>query len=245
MVTLKPGIFAGFDNIVCGFSTIIDEGAEAPYFFNQSLSVGDDEAKVLSNRKLWLESLGIEPANCATQKQVHGDTIRFITEGGMKGESDAMITDKPGIAILISSADCPAIFVYDKRQKLVAGIHSGWRGTSQKIVTKTINTMKNGMGCKAKDLFCYIAPSISQMNYEVGEEVAELFDERYLIPRGEKFLLNVPRANYDMLIQAGIPKTNIQLSKLCSYKYGNLLHSYRRAGAKSGRASGIIALKSL
>lgn len=245
MVTLKPAIFTGFDNIICGFSTIIDEGATAPYWFNQSLSVGDDEEKVLSNRKRWLESLGIDPDNCATQKQVHGDTIRFITEGGMKGESDAMITDKPGIAVLISSADCPAIFVYDRKQKLVAGIHSGWKGTSQRIVAKTINTMKNGMGCKASNLFCYIAPSIHQLNYEVGPEVAELFDDRYLIERGEKYLLNVPRANYDMLVEAGIPKRNIQASKLCSYKYDNLFHSYRRDGAKSGRASGIIALKNL
>ncbi len=245
MVTLKPGIFAGFDNIVCGFSTIIDEGAEPPFYFNQSLSVGDDEEKVLSNRKRWVRSLGLKPENCATQKQVHGDKIRFITEGGMKGESDAMITDKPGIAVLISSADCPAIFVYDTKQKLVAGIHSGWKGTSLKIVTKTINTMKNGMGSKPKNLICYIAPAISQIHYEVGAEVAQLFDDKYLRPHGEKFLLNVPRANYDMLRNAGIPKDNIQLSRLCSYRYDNLLHSYRRAGARSGRASGIIALKEI
>jgi YfiH family protein len=245
MVTLKPGIFTGFDNIICGFSTIIDDGMEAPYYFNQSLSVGDEEERVLQNRKRWLESLGINPENCATQRQVHGDTIRFITEGGMKGDSDAMITDKPGIAILISSADCPSIFVYDKKQHLVAGIHSGWKGTYLKIVRKTINTMTNGLNCKPKNLYCYLAPAISQINYEVSEDTASLFDDRYLRPLGEKYLLNVPKANYDMLIESGIPKENIQLSKLCSFKYENLFHSYRRAGAKSGRASGIIAIRDI
>jgi conserved hypothetical protein TIGR00726 len=245
VVTLRPAIFEQFDEIICGVSTIIDKNAKPPFWFNQSLSVGDDEKKVLSNRKRWLESLGIPPENCATQKQVHGDTIRFITEGGMKGESDAMITDKPGIAVLISTADCPAIFVYDRKEKLVAGIHSGWRGTSIRIVEKTINTMKNGLGCKPGNLFCYMAPAISQANYEVGPEVAELFDGRYLKKVGGKFLLDVPLANYHMLLEAGISKKHIQISKLCTYNFSNLLHSYRRDGARSGRASGIIAMKKI
>ncbi len=103
--------------------------------------------------------------------------------------------------------------------------------TSLNIVTKTINTMKNGMGSKPKNLICYIAPAISQIHYEVGAEVAELFDDKYLRPHGEKFLLNVPEANYDMLRNAGIPKDNIQLTRLCSYRYDNLFHSYRRARA--------------
>ncbi|MGE5409980.1 MAG: polyphenol oxidase family protein, partial [Clostridiales bacterium] len=96
---------------------------------------------------------------------------------------------------------------------------------------------------KAEDIYAYIGPSIGQMNYEVGREVYEQFDPIYSIKRGDKFLLNVKRINYDMLINFGIPKKQIQLSKLCTYEQSDILHSFRRDGAASGRHLGIIALR--
>jgi hypothetical protein len=81
------------------------------------------------------------------------------------------------------------------------------------------------------------------VNYEVGNEVAELFDSKYLIQSGNKFLLDVSSANYDMLINEGIPPYQIQKSSLCSFEYSEVFHSYRRDGKISGRALGLIAMK--
>jgi len=82
-----------------------------------------------------------------------------------------------------------------------------------------------------------------QVNYEVGNEVAGLFDEKYLIRTGDRSLLDVSLANYDMLIGEGIPPNQIQKSSLCSFEYHELFHSYRRDGKQSGRALGVIAMR--
>ena len=89
----------------------------------------------------------------------------------------------------------------------------------------------------------YIAPSISKNNYEVGKEVADKFDDKFVIKRENKYFLNLSGANYKMMIDEGVIKVNIQVSSLCSYEFENLLHSYRRDGLQSGRALAVIAMK--
>ena len=150
-----------------------------------SFSVGDDENIVKENRRLFFENLGIESENVAYQKQVHEDKISFVTQGGQVGESDAMITDKPGIGLAVSVADCVPVLLYDPMENIISAVHSGWRGTEKKILLKILNELKK-YGCKTENLVVYIGPSISKNVYEVGKEVAELFEKKYLkeIPRG-------------------------------------------------------------
>ncbi len=93
------------------------------------------------------------------------------------------------------------------------------------------------------NLICYIGPSISQNNYEVGEEVAQKFEKEFILRKENNFYLDLKSANYKMLIEEGVKKANIQVSELCSYEYETILHSYRRDGQKSGRALGVIAMK--
>lgn len=243
MILIQPLIFKQFEKIIFGFSTKTDGITGAPYFFNLSLSVGDDAYKVKQNQKLFFKETGISSRRIAFQKQVHGNNIAYVTTPGLAGESDAMITDKNDLGISVSTADCTAVFIYDNKNKIIAGVHSGWRGTEKKIVKKTLEKLKNEFNSSPENLFVYLAPSISKKNYEVGEEVALLFAEKYLQPKKEKFLLNVAKANYDMLINFEIPKKNIQASNLCTYDVDHLLHSYRRDGAHSGRAIGVIAMK--
>ena len=91
----------------------------------------------------------------------------------------------------------------------------------------------------------FVGPSISQMNYEVGKDVAVLFDQKYLKLENGKIYLDVSGANVDMLLEFGIPKEQIEVSNLCSFAEKDLLHSYRRDGKQSGRSFGVIALKDL
>jgi YfiH family protein len=207
-----------------------------------SLSVGDGEKNVKENRKLFFESLGLLPENIAYQKQVHGDEISFVSEGGLAGESDAMITDKPGIGLAVSIADCVPILLYEPGRKIIAGVHSGWRGTENKILFKVLARLKN-LGCSLQNIYAYIGPSISKNIYEVGKEVADKFDEKYICKRENKFLLDVAGVNLDILLNAGVKKNNIQVSPLCTFAMKDILHSYRRDGQKSGRSFAVISMK--
>ncbi len=243
MIILESGIFKKYPEIVFGFSTKIGGERGAPFFFNMSHSVGDKKEIVDENRRLLYERLGIQASNVALQRQVHGDNVMIVDEGGNFGESDALITDKKNIGLAVSTADCTAIFLYDKKNKVIAGVHSGWRSTEKKILLKTLKKLQKDFNTSPEDLIVYIAPSITQRNYEVGQEVAGFFDSKYTKPKGEKFLLNVSGVNYDILIDFGVKENNIQYSSFCSFEQRQLFHSYRRDGLHSGRALGIIAMK--
>jgi purine-nucleoside/S-methyl-5'-thioadenosine phosphorylase / adenosine deaminase len=243
MVFIKALIFEQFPEILFGFSTKVGNGRKPPYNFNMSLSVNDETKVVAENRSSFFSAVGLNDNEIALQKQVHKDEISIVDVSGISGESDAMITNKIGLGLAVSTADCTPIFLYDKENKVIAGVHSGWRSTEKKILKKTLDLLKTKYGSSSQNLFVYIGPSISQKNYEVGKEVAEKFDKKYLTPKEEKFLLDIPRANYDFLIDFNVPPENIQLSSLCTYDNDKLLHSYRREGKESGRALGVIAMR--
>ncbi len=243
MYILKPYIFNKYPEITFGFSTKIAADVIPPYYFNLSYSVGDNSSIVDRNRKDFFESIGLDLENVGYQRQIHSDIIQVIECGGDNGASDALITDKKNLGLAIAIADCTPIFIYDKKIKVIAAVHSGWKGTEQKILLKTLMKLQKDYNSIAENIICYIGPSISQSNYEVGAEVAQLFDQSFLIPIGEKYLLDVSGLNFKTLLDFGIPKNQIQKSELCTYEFGSLLHSYRRDGNLSGRSLGVIAIK--
>ena len=245
MLIIKPSIFQQYPEIVCGFSTKIGLKRNAPYFFNLSYSVGDEKEIVDNNRREFFIKLGLNEKMVSYQKQVHEDSINEVTSYGYCGESDALITTRKNLGLAISSADCPAIFIYDPAMKVIAAVHSGWRGTEKKIVKKTIQKLKDDFDLNPSDMICYIGPSISQINYEVGEEVASKFDSEFVKKDKNKFYLDLAVANFRMLTEAGVKSNKIQISRLCTFEYETLLHSYRRDGSRSGRALGVIAMREI
>lgn len=243
MIIIKSELFKKFPEIIFGLSTKIGLGRKPPFFFNLSLTVNDDEKLVIENRKAFFAKLGLNQEQIAFQKQIHSDIIKFVDNPGLLGESDALITSKPNIGLAISVADCTPIFIYDKKNKVIAAVHSGWRGTQKQILKKTLNNLKFHWKSDPENLFIYVGPSISQKNYEVGEDVAVQFDQKYLLMKNAKLYLNVVNANIDMLKKFGIPEEQIEISELCTYEEKDLLHSFRRDGILSGRSLGVIALK--
>lgn len=242
MKIIRSKLFKNFPEIKFGFST--KEGLHRldPYYFNLSYNVDDKKERVAENRKYFFDYIGINEENTAFQTQVHSDIIKITDEPGLPGESDALITNKPNLALAVTSADCAAIFIYDKSKKVIAAVHSGWKGTAKKILNKTLAILKDKYNSDPASLYVYMAPSISERNYQVGKEVAKKFNRKYLKRRWFKRYLDIKKANYDMLIEFGIPKDQIEISNLCSYEQLNLLHSYRRDGKKSGRALGVIMI---
>jgi polyphenol oxidase len=244
MHIIKSSLFEKYHNLIFGFSTKIGLNRTSPFDFNMSYTVGDNPDKVKINREAFFNELGTTTSQVALQKQIHSDIISIIDKPGLIGESDAMITTLPNIGLAISSADCVPIFIYDKKNKLIAAVHSGWRGTKNQILKKTIESLFNRFNSKPENLIIYIGPSISQENYEVGEDVAKQFDEKYLMILEDKIFLDVQKANIDMLWNAGINEVQIERSSLCSFREKDLLHSYRRDGRNSGRALGLLVIKS-
>jgi YfiH family protein len=243
MLIIKPYIFNKFPEILCGFSTKIGLNRKAPYYFNMSNRVGDDSKNVDENREAFFEEINLESDSISFQTQVHGDKITAVDQAGSCGESDALLTSKNNLGLVISSADCPAIFIYDKENKIIAAVHSGWRSTAKKILKKTLFELKDKYDSSGKNLICYIGPSISQANYRVGEDVVENFEKEFIEEKDDEFFLDLKNANYKILLEAGVKENNIQVSKLCTYEYSNILHSYRRDGENSGRAIGVIAMR--
>lgn len=243
MYILKPYIFNNYPEIIFGFSTKVSSDPKSPYYFNLSYSVGDEKNIVDKNRKDFFETIGLPVENVGYQRQIHSDIIQVIGCGGDNGASDALITSKSNLGLAVAVADCTPIFIYDKKNKVIAAVHSGWQGTESKILLKTLIKLQKDYSSKPESLIVYVGPSISQKNYEVGKEVADKFDQRFIIPNGEKYLLNVSGINYQILLDFGIPKNQIQKSELCTYEFNTLLHSYRRDGNLSGRSFGVIAIK--
>ena len=242
MEIIKPKIFQNFPEVKCGFSTKVGHNNEPPFHFNMSHSVGDDPKNVESNRMKFFAHFGLGKNEVALQRQVHSDIVTKVNKSGLIGESDAMITSKKNLGLAVSSADCAPVFLFDSRNKVIAAIHSGWKGTKEKITLKTCEKLSQDFSSKPEDLFCYIGPSISQENYEVGKEFDQFFNMKYLKYHNDKYHLDVKSANLDMLLDFGIPRSQIEVSKLCSFEE-KYLHSYRREGKRSGRALGLIVIK--
>lgn len=243
MVVLRSSLLEKFPELSFGFSTLVEKELSPPYNFNLSLSVDDDPLRVKNNREKFYNYFGLQTSDVVTQLQVHGNRVQIVSTAGDKGESDGMITNKKNLGIVISSADCPAIFIYDAKNRIISGTHSGWKGTRKKILLETLTLMKSNFNSVASNLFAYISPSICQLSYEVGAEVATQFPKKYLVNKRVSFFLDLAQINYDFMTEFGIPKNNIQKSELCSYSMKNFLHSYRRGGLHSGRALGLIFLK--
>ena len=108
-------------------------------------------------------------------KLTHSCNVDVVNERKMFLDTDALITQVPGLWIGVYSADCVPILVADTRLKVVAAIHAGWRGTVGGITRATVERMTADFGCRPEDLQAVIGPSISPEAFEVGEEVVMLF----------------------------------------------------------------------
>lgn len=200
-----------------------------------------------------LREMKIEPHEIYSGKQVHGCEIGYADGesgethvfGKVFPETDGLITDKPGIALLVKYADCTPIVLYDPKRKVVAALHSGWRSTVQRISQKAITRMVNEFDCKTEDIYAYLGPSIDRENYEVGREVYEAFEtfterDTFFIPRENNYHLSMSDANEALLREAGIQSTHIEVDHLSTFDDARL-HSARAEGKEYG-LNGLIVM---
>lgn len=162
---------------------------------------------------------------------------------------DAMMTDLPGVAIGVRTADCIPVLLYDPVKKAAAAIHSGWKGTVSKIISKTVSRMRTTYSSQPYDLLAVIGPGICMDCFQVGEEVALKFKEAGFdidslwAFRGPKtgngmeggHHIDLKEACRQTLVESGLKNENIQISNLCSYEDNHLLYSARKESIECGR----------
>lgn len=247
------------DSITHAFTIGINNDYRMPlYNSNQKkLTTKQIEENKNSYKKI-CKSIGIEYNNIVKTNQVHKDIVKNVNGKINKDmpdffeevyqETDGLVTDKRNLAICATNADCIVLMMYDKNKKVIANIHSGWRGTVQNIAAKTIDKMQELYGCNPKDIICCISPSIRSCHFEVDNDVKDIFENSFrnlnnaLEKHNDKWHIDTVRLNIDMLKEKGLREYNIIDSKICTVCNSNLIHSYRGANGNNGLEMGIIEL---
>ncbi len=169
-------------------------------------------------------------AEIAALKQVHSDQVLIATEPGDIGEGDALISNRAGVALSIRTADCLPILMADPRNRAVAAVHAGWRGTVSEIAPKVIQAMNRQFGSSPEDLVVAIGPGIGGCCFEVGPEVAAqfapLFPERDDLSGRTR--IDLVESTIRQLGRCGVKLGHIATSGMCTYCLAELFHSYRR-----------------
>jgi len=184
------------------------------------------------------------PQADVTLRQIHSNLVWEASGlADREREGDAVVTDAPGRTIGIRTADCVPILLVDTRTRAVGAVHAGWRGTAGCIVEKTIEQLSRSYGTKAADLVAAIGPSIRACCYEVSPDVANKFSrwpETVRHSAGTKPHVDLARANFLQMKQAGVLASYIFDSELCTACRTDLFFSFRREPANPGRMLSVI-----
>ncbi|MFA6849160.1 MAG: peptidoglycan editing factor PgeF [Selenomonadaceae bacterium] len=257
------GRFSSFpQNLVThAISTRFGGVSQAPFTsMNLALHNGDDERNVIENRKIFCDSLGIESNCLCTCEQVHGERILCVDEtfsgrGSMAyadaiAGTDALITNVTNLPLMLFFADCTPILFFDPVHKAVGIAHGGWKGTIAKIAQKTVLLMQERFKTKPGDCLVAIGPAIGPCCYEVGNEVAEKFQQAFPQHKDKILLsvkgnihLNLWLTNRLQLEDIGVKRDHIDSADVCTACNSKLFYSYRMEKGKTGRIAALISLK--
>ncbi|MEX2585895.1 MAG: peptidoglycan editing factor PgeF [Balneolaceae bacterium] len=199
--------------------------------------------EVSRNRQTLFDRVKIDPESVASAGQVHGDHVEFVESGGFFPETDALVTTSRGVTLTIQVADCAAILLTDPEAEVIGAVHAGWRGSVNKIVTASVNMLYRH-GAKPERVLAAVCPCIGPARFEVGEEVARLFDEQYVDRQpGRKPHVNLRAAIREELEENGIPSGQIEVDTGCTFTRRDLYYSWRRDREKAGRMLAMIRME--
>jgi polyphenol oxidase len=199
-------------------------------------------------------SLGVSRDRLLLIRQVHGTAVAVARRGRQRAwdppEADIIISDDPDLAIGVRVADCAPLLLFDRKNGVAGAAHAGWRGAAAQAAVVAIAAMRDTFGCDPSNIVAAIGPCLGACCGEVGPEVVEAFRsggagagslQRWFRPgRADRSLLDLPGANRDQLIAAGVPSKTIFDSGLCTKTNHERLHSYRADRERAGRLLGAI-----
>lgn len=228
---------------------------------NKTPLTKEEYEKNMKNYKTLCDANNLNYKNIIKAKQAHTDIIEKIETNKNNVDlidtpelSDGLITNKKDIVLATTNADCILFLIFDPVKRVIANVHSGWKGTLQKISVKAIKKMQAEYGSNPKDIIVCVCPSIRKCHFEVDKEVYEMFynEFKYLKENvdfiqkdelREKWHIDTVLINKIILMQAGILEKNIIDSGICSVCNKDIIHSYRAEGEGYGLSTAIISLK--
>lgn len=196
-------------------------------------------------------ALEIRRTDIVKPKQTHTDCIENVENKFEKYEDvDGLLTNKANINLMLSFADCTPILLYDPINKVIGNIHSGWRGTVQKIGQKAVKKMIKDYDSRPEDIIACIGPCIGKCHFEVEHDVKEMFEKTFsylgrncdiiekqevLVNGKQKYHIDTTIINRLILEEVGLSKNNIIESNICTVCNSEYMHSYRAKGQEAGR----------
>lgn len=213
-----------------------------------------------NNYKILCNELKLNYNNIVRPYQKHTANIQVISKKETKyleyspeylDNTDGLITDKKNIILSTTNADCILFLLYDPVTKVIANIHSGWRGTLDTIIINAIKKMQEIYKSNPQDIICCICPSIRKCHFEVDEDVKDLFYNKFnylpnindiIEKNGNKYHIDTVLLNKILLLNIGLKEENIIDSNICSVCHSNKINSYRVDKDKFKLSTAIITL---
>lgn len=226
-------------------------GASSGVFSGLNCGMGSSDQKemVAINRNRVAAAMGV--SELARVHQVHSADVAVMGESFDEGvRADAMVTNVPGVALSILTADCQPVLFADRENMVIGAAHAGWRGALDGVLENTIDAMVD-LGAERENIIAVIGPTISQRAYEVGPEFLDEFlstdgenDRFFARGKGDRFLFDLPAYGLHRLRKAGIARA--EWTRYCTYSDPDRFFSYRRAThnkeADYGRLISVIRL---
>jgi polyphenol oxidase len=239
-------------------------GVSAPPFasLNLGMSVGDERAQVEENRRRFFGGLGVDAAQVVRVYQAHGNGVLCVDDAVTRQAGfpeslvdrartfDALVTNRPGLALTVSTADCVPILIHDPVRRAIAAVHAGWRGTAGRIVATALAALREAYGTDPADCRAAIGPCIRACCFEVDAPVVEAmasaladWETHATATRPGHWQLDLAGINRALLERAGMRPGNIADLGLCTSCRTDLFFSHRRDKGRTGRLMNFILLR--
>ncbi len=224
-------------------------------FFEQN---GDKWENVSENYRLLGQAAGLDMSRAVGNRQVHGDVVRVIRQedvGRLRWEerpydADALLTNLPGIPLVVYSADCCTVLLCDPVRRCVGAVHAGWKGTALGIVKEATDAMASVYGSDPADIHAAVGPSIGACCFETDADVPDAIRaklgqeaEPFLTQRGEKYHVDLKQINHLWLLRGGLDPHKIEIHPDCTACRLDRYWSHRRLGIQRGGQIAVIALE--
>jgi YfiH family protein len=246
------GVIHGFSTRAGGVSTGIWAS------MNLGITRGDDPDHVRENYRRFCGAIGADDAAVVMSNQIHGDEVRVVTSADCKHDlcvpegyqADGLVTDIPGVALMIFSADCIPVLLYDPVRRVVAAAHAGWLGTALGIAARAAEKMTAVYGCEPADVLAAIGPGISKCCFETHEDVPNAMTEAlgaaalsYITALDSgKYKVDLKGLNSLWLQKTGVLPQHIAIDSDCTRCHPEKYWSYRVHQEERGSQAAMIQL---
>lgn len=242
-----------------GFSTRLGGVSQGMWSsLNLGVSRGDNPDHVRENYRRFFTAIGAQGGKMAMTNQVHGGVVRTVTTADVRNDpydkigfdADGMMTDLPGVTLLVYTADCIPILFYDPNRRVVAAVHAGWRGTAAGIAAKAVERMGEVYGSRPEDILAAIGPGIGSDCFETHEDVPNAMTaalstavlSHIRIKENGKFAVDLKGINARRLEQSGLNPEHIAVCAQCTACLPDQYWSHRRLGTNRGSMASAIQL---